>query len=107
MNPDEAGAASVWGPARVPLMQVALATTLVVLSFSMLNPVLAVRLQVAGASASAIGVFAMLPFLSIAVMVPFLPSVFERLGVGRAYRFGLALLALATLGYAKSARPNR
>ena len=82
------------------LIRVTGATTLVVLSFSMLNPVLAVRLQTAGASASAIGLFAMLPFLSVALMVPLMPAVFDRFGVARAYRWGLALEALATLGYA-------
>ncbi len=82
------------------LTRVAASTTLVVLSFSMLNPVLAVRLQALGVSATAIGMFAMLPFLSVALMVPLMPWVFDRIGVARAYRLGLALQALATLGYA-------
>jgi MFS family permease len=82
------------------LLHVATATTLVVLSFSMLTPVLAVRLQTAGVSTSAIGAFAMLTFLSVALMVPLMPRVFARLGVARAYRLGLMLEAVATLGYA-------
>lgn len=82
------------------LLRVAAATTLVVLSFSMLAPVLAVRLQVAGVSTSAIGAFAMLTFLSVALMVPLMPRVFARFGVARAYRFGLMLEMLATFGYA-------
>lgn len=95
-------------PARAPaeplnaLLRVAAATTLMVLSFSMLTPVLAVRLQTSGVSASAIGVLATLPFLTIAVMVPLMPWAFARLGVARAYRFGLGLEAAATLGYAAS-----
>ena len=82
------------------LIRVASGTTLVVLSFSMINPVLAVRLQMAGVSASAIGVLAMLPFLSVALMVPLMPALFNRFGVARSYRWGLALEALAVLGYA-------
>jgi MFS family permease len=78
---------------------VAAATTLVVAAFSMLNPVLAVRLQAAGHSATAIGVFVMLPFAAIAVMVPLMPRVFAALGMARAYRAGLVLEAVATLGY--------
>jgi MFS family permease len=82
------------------LFRVAAATTLMVLSFAMLTPLLAVRLQTAGESASAIGLFAMLPFLSIALMVPLMPWVFDRLGVAVAYRCGLGLEGLAVLGYA-------
>jgi MFS family permease len=82
------------------LLRVAVATTLVVLSFSMLGPVLAVRLQTAGVSTAAIGAFAMLTFLSVALMVPLMPRVFARIGVARAYRLGLLLEMLATLGYA-------
>jgi len=86
------------------LLRVAIAATLVVLSFSMLTPVLAVRLQKAGESTSAIGAFAMLTFLSVALMVPLMPRVFARLGVARAYRLGLMLEAAATLGYALTDR---
>ncbi|MEI7463944.1 MAG: MFS transporter [Burkholderiales bacterium] len=81
------------------LLRVACATSLMVMSFSMLQPVLAVRLQTAGISASAIGVLAMLPFLTVALMVPLMPPVFARLGVATAYRIGMSLEALATLGY--------
>jgi MFS family permease len=82
------------------LLRVAAATTLVVLSFSMLTPVLAVRLQTEGVSTTAIGAFAMLTFLSVALMVPLMPRVFARIGVARAYRLGLMLEMLATFGYA-------
>ncbi len=76
-----------------------LGTTLVVLSFSLLNPVLAVRLQTSGVSSTAIGLFATLPFISVALLVPLVPRVFARVGVGQAYRVGLLLEVLASLGY--------
>lgn len=78
----------------------ALATTLVVLGFSIVNPVLAVTLQQRGASASAIGLFATLPFVTVAVMVPWMPRVFARLGVVRAYRLGLLFETAAIAAYA-------
>ncbi len=81
------------------LWRVMLGTTLVVLSYSLLNPVLAVRLQTAGASSTAIGAFAMLSFISIAALVPVVPWVFARVGVGQAYRLGLLLEVIASLGY--------
>lgn len=81
------------------LWRVMLGTTFVVLSFSLLNPVLAVRLQTGGASATAIGLFATLPFLSVAVLVPLVPRLFARIGVGQAYRLGLLLELIACLGY--------
>ena len=86
---------------RLPegLWRVMLGTTCVVLSFSLLNPVLAVRLQTAGASSTAIGLFATLPFLSVAALVPLVPRLFARLGVGQAYRLGLLLELIACLGY--------
>lgn len=86
--------------AASPLARLGLATVVVVGAFGMLNPVLAVRLQQSGHSAAAIGVFAMLPFAGVALMVPLMPALFARLGLVRAYRLGLALEALATLGYA-------
>jgi MFS family permease len=81
------------------LWRVMLGTALVVLSYSLLNPVLAVRLQMAGASSTAVGAFAMLAFVSVAALVPVVPWVFARVGVGRAYRIGLLLEVLASLGY--------
>ncbi len=74
-------------------------TALVVLSYSLLNPVLAVRLQTSGASNTAIGVIAMLPFISVAALVPMAPRVFAHVGVGRAYRAGLLLEVLSCAGY--------
>jgi MFS family permease len=76
-----------------------LGTALVVFSFSLLNPVLAVRLQTSGASSTAIGWFATLPFISVAALVPLVPRVFARVGVGQAYRVGLLLEVAASLGY--------
>lgn len=76
-----------------------LGTTCVVLAFSLLNPVLAVRLQMGGASSTAIGLFATLPFLSVALLVPLVPRLFARIGVGQAYRLGLLMELLACLGY--------
>ncbi len=76
-----------------------LGTTLVVLSYSLLNPVLAVRLQTSGVSSTAIGLFAMLPFVSVALLVPVVPMVFARIGVGQAYRIGLLLELVSCLGY--------
>lgn len=86
-------------PLPAGLWRVMAGTTLVVFSFSLLNPVLAVRLQTAGASATAIGLFATLPFLSVALLLPLVPRMFARLGVGRAYRLGLGLELVASLGY--------
>lgn len=74
-------------------------TALVVLSFSLLNPVLAVRLQTAGVSSTAIGSFAMLSFVSVALLIPVVPHLFAKVGVGRAYRLGLGLELIACLGY--------
>ena len=71
-------------PALPPgLWRVMWGTTFVVLSYSLLNPVLAVRLQTAGASNTAIGLFATLPFISVALLVPAVPWVFARIGVAR------------------------
>ncbi len=93
------GGDRIGGGVPPALLRVAAATTLVVLAFGMLSPVLAVRLQQAGVSASAIGVFAMLPFASVTLLIPLMPRVFAAIGVGRAYRIGLLLEFAATLGY--------
>ncbi|MGH6649131.1 MFS transporter [Aquabacterium sp.] len=81
------------------LWRVMIGTAMVVLSYSLLNPVLAVRLQTAGVSATAIGGFAMLSFISVALLVPVVPHVFARIGVGRAYRIGLGMEVISCLGY--------
>ncbi|MCH8181161.1 MAG: MFS transporter [Proteobacteria bacterium] len=81
------------------LWRIMLGTACVVLSFSLLNPVLAVRLQTSGASGTAIGLFATLPFVAVALLVPLVPRLFGRIGVGQAYRLGLLLELIACLGY--------
>jgi MFS family permease len=82
------------------LARLSAATALVVLAFSTVLPLLAVTLQRQGVSASAIGVFAALPFVTVALVLPWLPQVFARIGAARAYRLGLVLEGLCTLGYA-------
>ena len=86
-------------PLPAGLWRVMMGTALVVLSFSLLNPVLAVRLQTAGVSSTAIGSFAMLSFVSVALLIPVVPHLFAKVGVGRAYRLGLGLELIACLGY--------
>jgi MFS family permease len=76
------------------------ATTLIVAAFAMCNPVLAVVLEQAGHSPSAIGLFAMLPFLMVGVLMPVMPRVLARFGEVRTYRWGAALEFAGTLGYA-------
>ncbi|WP_428421489.1 MFS transporter [Methylibium sp.] len=90
---------TAWPDAR-SLWRVGAGTTLVVLALSVVNPVLAVALQRRGVSTGAIGLFAMLPFLTVALMIPAMPRVFARVGVIRAYRGGLVLGLLSLVGYA-------
>jgi MFS family permease len=76
------------------------ATTLIVLAFAMAAPVLAVSLQQAGYSTAAVGAFAMIPFLLIALLIPVVPRVLARWGIVRAYRYGCFLQLAGALGYA-------
>ena len=78
----------------------AVATTLVVTSFSMFSPLLAVQLYQRGFSTTAIGAFAMIPFACVAVLIPFMPRAFARFGLGPCYVAGLVLETVCTLGYA-------
>jgi MFS family permease len=78
----------------------AAATTLIVLAFAMTAPVLAVSLQQAGASTSAVGLFAMIPFGMIGLLIPFVPQVLARWGVVRTYRAGCALNLVGAVLYA-------
>lgn len=87
-------------PGARALWRIGAGTTLIVLAFSVVNPVLAVALQQRGFSAAAIGLFAMLPFLTVALMIPLMPRVFARFGVIRAYRAGLVLGIVSLAGYA-------
>lgn len=77
----------------------AAATTLVVTSFSMFGPVLAVLLQQRGMSLAAVGAFAMIPFACIALLIPVMPRIFARFGIGRVYLLGMALESVCTMGY--------
>jgi MFS family permease len=77
----------------------AAATTLVVTSFSMFSPLLAVQLQQRGYSPTAIGAFAMIPFACVALLIPWMPRAFGRFGLGRCYVAGLLLESLCTVGY--------
>jgi MFS family permease len=76
------------------------ATTLIVTSFAMIGPVLAVLLQQAGHGTTVIGSFSMLPFLMIGLLIPVMPRVLAHWGTLRTYRTGAALQLLAMLGYA-------
>jgi MFS family permease len=76
------------------------ATTVLMLAFAMAAPVLAVSLQQRGYSTSAVGAFAMIPFLLIAVLIPVVPQVIARFGIVRAYRWGCFLQLAGMLGYA-------
>lgn len=78
----------------------AFSTTLIVLAFSMAGPVLAVSLQQAGAATSAVGLFAMLPFLMVGLLIPFVPRILSRWGVVRTYRAGCLLELAGALLYA-------
>jgi MFS family permease len=79
-------------------------TTLVVTSFSMFGPVLAVLLQQRGHGTAAVGAFAMIPFACVALLIPIMPRVFARFGIGRAYVVGMVLETVCTLGYLLSDR---
>jgi MFS family permease len=76
------------------------ATTLILMAFAMAGPVLAVQLQRAGYGTGAIGVFAMLPFLLIGLLIPVVPRVIGRLGLVRTYRAGALLQLLGAVTYA-------
>ena len=92
-------AAAASGPDLAAVKRVAAATSLAVLGLALLYPVLAVRLHDLGASTAAIGAFTMLPFATVALVAPAMPRLFARVGVGRAYRAGLAVQLATALGY--------
>ncbi|MDB5860398.1 MAG: transporter [Ramlibacter sp.] len=87
--------------APLPLLwRLGAATTLIVMAFAMIGPVLAVLLQQAGHGTGAIGAFAMLPFLLVALLMPVIPRVIGRFGLVRTYRCGAVLQLLGATGYA-------
>jgi MFS family permease len=65
----------------------------------MFGPVLAVLLQQRGMGTAAVGAFAMIPFACVALLIPVMPRVFARFGMGRVYLAGMALESVCTLGY--------
>ena len=74
-------------------------TTLVVVSFAMFGPVLAVLLQAKGYGTAAVGAFAMIAFACVAVLMPFMPRLVSRFGLGHCYLAGMLMETAATLGY--------
>ena len=78
---------------------VAASTTLVVMSFAMFGPVLAVLLQQRGYGTAAVGAFAMIVFACVAVIMPFMPRLVNRFGLGRCYIVGMFMETAGTLGY--------
>ena len=81
------------------IWRLALATTLVVTAFSMFGPVLAVLLAQRGYGTAAVGAFAMIPFACVALLIPVMPHLFARFGMGRCYVAGMVLECVCTLGY--------
>ncbi|WBY03607.1 MFS transporter [Ramlibacter tataouinensis] len=78
----------------------AAATSLIMLAFAMTAPVLAVSLQQAGASPAEVGLFAMVPFAMVGLLIPLVPRVIARWGVVRTYRAGCALDLVGAALYA-------
>ena len=83
-----------------PVVRIALATSLLVTTFAMYAPVIAVILQQRGYSALVIGAFAMIGFACIGVLMPVLPGLCARFGEVPVYRVGAVFWFLAGLGYA-------
>ncbi len=86
-------------PAMRKVWLLAATTTLTVTSFAMLGPVLAVLLQQRGLGTAAIGAFAMIGFSCVAVLIPIMPRLFMRWGLGRCFTVGAVLEAVCTVGY--------
>lgn len=80
--------------------RLAAATTLIVAAFGMAGPVLAILLQRQGHGATAVGAFAMIPFAMVALLVPVMPRILARMGIGHAYVAGCAMQLAASFGYA-------
>lgn len=86
--------------AMAVVWRLAFATSLIVLAFAMAAPVLAISLQQAGHGTTAIGAFAMIPFLMVALLIPVVPRLLARWGIVRAYRGGCLLQLAGMLGFA-------
>ena len=76
----------------------ALATILNIPPYAMLIPLVVVRLSEAGASATAVGLYALLPFAVILLMMPVAARLYATFGAALAYRSGLAASSLAIVG---------
>ncbi len=48
---------------------------------------------------AAVGAFAMIAFACVALLIPIMPRIFMRFGIGRVYLAGMALESVCTLGY--------
>ncbi len=83
-----------------PVVRIALATALLVASFSMYAPVLAVMLQQRGHGTAAIGAFAMIGFSCIALLIPVMPRILAHFGELQACRTGAAMNFVATTAFA-------
>lgn len=94
--------AAVEGGRMAVVWRFAAATALIVMSFGMIGPVLAVSLQHAGASTTAVGLFAMIPFGMVGLLIPFVPAALARWGVVRTYRAGCLLNLVGSAIYATS-----
>lgn len=97
MTAPAAGLALVW--------RLGAATTLIVGSFAMSAPVLAVLLQQRGHGTALVGAFSMLPFLMVGLLIPLVPRVLARWGTLRTYRGGAALQLAGMLVYALVDQP--
>lgn len=79
-----------------------MATGLLVASYAMYSPVLAVLLQQRGHGTVAVGAFAMIGFTCIALLIPVMPRFLARFGEVPACQVGTLMQFVATLGYASS-----
>lgn len=90
-------------PARLStgaLWRLVTADIIRIVSLSLVPPVLAVALTEKGASASAVGAVALMPYLGILLMSPLVPALRARLGAVAAIKLGMGLSTLAALGFA-------
>jgi MFS family permease len=87
-------------PFKHPVVRIALATSLLVASFAMYAPVLAILLLQHGHGTLAVGTFAMIGFACVALLIPFLPTLFERFGEVAMFQVGSVLWFVAGVGYA-------
>lgn len=92
--------AQLLNPLFHPVTRIALATALLVMSFAMYGPVIAVILQQRGHGPLVVGAFAMIGFACVGLLMPFLPTLCARFGEVRIYQIGAIFWLAAGLGYA-------